>query len=97
MQAKRCVSALRGRQPPGSIASCSRRRQFAVAEDNRKGDPRLKIAGNLANVDYGRRDRAVGVGTTCTSLAALFQHPPSQAAEQASPPPTEPAEKPPAP
>jgi hypothetical protein len=32
MQAKRCVSALRCRQPPPSIASCPRRRQFAVAQ-----------------------------------------------------------------
>ena len=52
MQAKRCVSALRRRQPPASIASCPRRRQFAVARAGQKNDPGLKIAGNLANVGF---------------------------------------------
>ena len=33
------------------IASCPRRRQFAVARAGQEGDPGLKIAANLANVE----------------------------------------------
>jgi hypothetical protein len=45
MQAKRCVSALRCRQPPASIASCPRRRQFVVARADQEGDPDSKQPG----------------------------------------------------
>jgi Transposase DDE domain group 1 len=50
VEAKRRVSASGRRQPPASIALCSWRRRFAVAQAGQKRDPGLEMAGNLANV-----------------------------------------------
>jgi hypothetical protein len=49
-QAKRRVLASGRRQPPASMALCSRQRRFAIAQAGQKRDPGLETAGNLANV-----------------------------------------------
>jgi hypothetical protein len=44
MQASQRVSVFQCHQPPASIALCSRRRRFAVAQGVQRGDPGPEIA-----------------------------------------------------
>ena len=79
VQAKRRVSASGRRQPPASMALCSWRRRFAVAQAGQKRDPGLETAGNLANVGLHKARIAAAWRKLCSRLRELiFGHVPDQ-------------------
>jgi YVTN family beta-propeller protein len=53
------------RQPPASIAVCSQRRRFAVAQARRRGDPDFEAVEHPANV--GSDPRALSQSAFITS------------------------------